>query len=509
MAHLNPEEISITQVASGVFDRKIAVTPIGLLPEIIQKSKRAQIIWAGKSIKERKKVLKEVAKKLYAHRQGLAKAIATYNGKPEFEALTSEIFPTLCNFDLFCKKAEKELSPESIFIASNPFASAKLIFQPLGVVGVISPWNFPFLLAMADVPAALLAGNAVVIKPSEFSAQVGFMIEDLFRDAEIPDGLVQVIQGYGNLGEALIGCGIHKICFTGSTATGKKVLKQAAAQMIPCALEMGGKDAAIILDDADLEQTVSGILWAGLSNCGQACASVEWVFFPATQETKVLTAFAKGLEAMQQNDVGVMNTPVQKAIVENQIKDALAKGAKIFARRHFGIEENPLRLEAQLLYEVSETSTLYAQENFGPVISFFPYENIREVKEKIKALPFGLTASIWTRDFNRTEGLIRDLEVGTVTINDHMVTAGIPEIPWLGAKDSGFGFSRSRYALRNFSKMKTVFLNPPFFKKRFWQFPYDQKSLAMGNQCLEAQFEPAFIKRWTSRIKLFWGLCFG
>ena len=335
------------------------------------------------------------------------------------------------------------------------------------------------------------------------------MIAELFNDAEIPSGLVQVIQGYGNLGEALIKSGIQKISFTGSSATGKKVYQHAAQEMIPCTLEMGGKDAAIILEDADLEKTVAGILWAGLSNCGQACASVEWVFFPATQEKMILSAFAKGLGAMQKDDLGVMNTPLQKAIVEHQIKDALGKGAHIFARRHFGSEENPLHLEARLLSGVSETSTLYTQENFGPVISFFPYADLQEVKNKLQALPYGLTTSIWTRDFNRTVDLSRDLEVGVVTINDHMVTAGVPETPWLGHKASGLGFSRSRFALRNFTKMKTVFQNPPFFKKRFWQFPYDQNGLSMGHDCIRSQFDPSWVMRLIFKVRLFWGLVFG
>lgn len=302
MVKINPEEIEIFRVSAGTVDRRIPVTPISSLPDIKRRAEEAQHLWRERSLKERVELLRGVARKLYSERRTFAKTISEYNGKPEFEALMDEIFPVLCNFDLCCKKAEKELSPEAVFIESNPFASAKIFFEPLGILGVISPWNFPFLLALADVPAALVAGNAVVIKPSEHAAQVGFLIEALF--ANFPRGLVQVIQGYGDLGQALIQSGIQKLSFTGSTLTGKKVYALAAQQMIPCSLELGGKDAAIILDDADLVKTVEGILWAGLTNGGQACASVEWVFFPKSQGKKIIEAFAKGLETLRPDDIG-------------------------------------------------------------------------------------------------------------------------------------------------------------------------------------------------------------
>jgi acyl-CoA reductase-like NAD-dependent aldehyde dehydrogenase len=458
------------------------------IPELVERARHAQESWSGQSFKARAAVLNAVVDRLADEAEEIAEHIHYFNGKTTTEAILAEVFPTLATFRYFAKVAHKHLRPKTIKLSSLPFAHSKLHRDPLGVVGVIAPWNYPFKLMLQDVPAALMAGNAVIIKVSEHSTAIGERAQKLLEDAGVPDNLVQFIYGYGDLGAALIAGGIDKVCFTGSTATGRKVYEAAARAMIPCGLELGGKDAAIVLDDADLDDAARGVMWAAFANCGQTCASVELVYVPRDMGTLLVDKLRVLIEKLPEGSVGTMNAAFQKDRVQAQLDEAYAQGAQMIAESPQGDTEHPFRLNPVLLVDVSKNCELYREETFGPVLPVFGYSDLEEVIEEVNGSPYGLTTSIWTKDRSRGEQLARRIDSGAVTINEHMITPGMPEAPWGGRKLSGLGSSMSHLALHGFSKVKYVFHDRGLVKYKFWRYPFTADKARWIRSFLSAEF---------------------
>lgn len=471
------------------------------VPELVERARRAQRTWSERSFKARAAALRAIIDRLVDEADEIAEHIHHFNGKTKTEALFAEVFPTLATLRYFAKVAHKHLRPKTLKLASLPIAYSKLHYDPLGVVGVIAPWNYPFKLMLQDVPAALMAGNAVIIKVSEHSTAIGERAQKLLEDAGVPENLVQFIYGYGDLGAALIAGGIDKICFTGSTATGRKVYEAAAHAMIPCGLELGGKDAAILLDDADLDDAARGVVWAAFANSGQTCASVELVYVPDGKKDELLGKLRSLVEKLPEGSVGAMNVAFQKVNVQAQLDDACARGAQLLAESKQGDDEHPFRFNPVLLTGVPKDSELYREETFGPVLPVFGYSNLDEVVEEVNDSPYGLTTSIWTKDRSRGEHLARRIDSGAVTINEHMITPGMPEAPWGGHKLSGIGSSMSYLALRDFSKVKYVFHDRGLVKYKFWRYPFTEDKARWFRSFLSAEFGKTIPKKIGGMIK--------
>jgi acyl-CoA reductase-like NAD-dependent aldehyde dehydrogenase len=503
------DEIPLWEARTGKARNSIAVTPVSELPEIVKKARAAGERWAALPLAERSKALMRVVDMLYKKRKEYTRELSLLNGKDEGEAFLAEIFPVLSVFRFFAKKGAKYISPEKIHLSANPIAKSILYYEPLGVVGIISPWNYPFMLSIFDMPAALMAGNAVILKSSEHSAWSGQMIEKLMAEAGLPTNLVQCIYGYGDVGAALIRSGIDKICFTGSTKTGQLVYKSAADAMIPCDLEMGGKDPALILEDADLDQAVPGILWAAFANCGQACASIEKVYVPEGRKAEFLQKAGDFLSRIPDSNFGTMNVLFQKDLVKKQLEDALARGAKVAAEKKLESSDNPYRMSAAILSDVPEEAACMKDETFGPLLPVVTYRTVDEALERMNRSEYGLTASVWTKNFARGEELAQKIQAGVVTINDHMITKGAPESPWVGHKRSGLGFAGSYHSLRAFCKLKYVYHDRGMLKFKFWRYPVDAEKQEWIDTFVESQFDPSPVRKIVATLKTLPKLLFG
>ena len=457
---------------------KVSKTEPGELPEIFAKAKQAQILWAKNSTKIRAKKLLHLREVLARKVDHVAKVIHSENGKPILEALVCEILPSLELLGYYAKLTPKKLRDREIKL-SNPilrYRKSELNYWPLGVVSVISPWNYPFFLAFSDIAVAVVAGNAVIFKPSEHTQRVGQEIQKVFDEAGFPADLIQTAYGEGELGIAIIEQKPAKIFFTGSVKTGKAIMKQAASHLIPITLELGGKDAMIILPDANLDFASSAALWGGFTNSGQACASTERLIVHESIESAFREQLLKKVAKLNpQSDLGITTVSFQKDIYEDHLQDARNCGAEFYTGGTLSADRS--RMIPTLVGGADiEKTKIYNEETFGPVIAMTTFKSIPEAIHKANQSPYGLLASVMTTNIALGEEIARQLEVGSVMINEALFSAGLPETPWGGVKNSGFGRKHSELGLYEFVNVRHI--NRPRFGflifKSLWWFPYTE-----------------------------------
>jgi acyl-CoA reductase-like NAD-dependent aldehyde dehydrogenase len=362
-------------------------------------------------------VLQEI---LARRAEALAEIIHDENGKPAFEALTCEILPALDLLKYYRKIAPKKLKDRSIQM-ENPFLRyrrSEFNYWPLGTVAVISPWNYPFFLAFGDIAVAILAGNGVVFKPSEYSPRTGDAIQNLFDEAGFPKHLLQTVHGKGDVGAAIIDQKPAKIFFTGSVRTGKAISKQASHYLIPVSLELGGKDAMLVLPDADLDHATSAALWGGFTNSGQVCASIERLIVHESIAKSFRDLLKEKMSRLSpQTDLGRITMEAQKNIYDEHLKDAKEKGAEFFMGGT--LSEDRVRMIPTLVGgNAVENTKIYNEETFGPVIAMTTFNSVQEGIEKVNASAYGLLASVMTKNLALGEEIARELEVGSVLINE-------------------------------------------------------------------------------------------
>ncbi len=492
--------------ATGETLREIPATPAEDLPKIFEQAKSAQILWASLPLKRRAQMLLQLREALINQVDSIAETLTLENGKPRFEAITAELLPCVMMLGFFAKTAPKVLRNQRIPMSWMKHRSSILNFWPVGTVGVISPWNYPFLLPFATISMATASGNAVIFKPSEVTPLVGLKIQQLFDDAGFPKHLVQTIIGDGTLGAAMIEQKPNKIFFTGSVSTGKKVMAAAARHLIPVNLELGGKDPMIVLPDADLDFATSAALWGGFSNSGQVCASVERILVhesiakPFTELLKLKALkLRQGNSAAGNNDLGAITFDRQKDLYQQQLTQARDKGAEFVLGGDFSADRRFLQPTIVTGSNI-ETLDIYNEETFGPVVAITTFRSVAEAIEKANKSNYGLLASVITRDLKMGESVAKQLEVGTVTINEVVYTAGLGETPWGGVKDSGFGRTHSAEGFREF--VNTRHIHRPksrlFVFKSPWWFPYTPLQTQMFRQAFEL-----FRRHPTDRIRAF------
>jgi acyl-CoA reductase-like NAD-dependent aldehyde dehydrogenase len=461
---------------TGEILKEIPKTPIGNLNQVFDRANRAQQLWSRTPLKKRIQKLIHLREVLCHRLDEMAKVIHQENGKPETEALACELVPSLEMITYYAKIAPKKLKAREIRFR-NPFMNYRksvVIHQPLGVVAVISPWNYPFFLAFGDIVAALLSGNAVVFKPSEHTSLIAMKMHDLFEEAGFPVDVLQTVYGEGDLGSALIEQKPAKISFTGSVATGKSIMKQAANHLIPVCLELGGKDAMIVLPDADLDYATSAALWGGYTNSGQVCASTERLLVHESIAPEFIRQLKGKIEKLSvETDLGVCTMEKQKALYETHLEDARSRNLEFVCGG--SLSDDRTRMIPTLVTGADvEGSRIYNEETFGPVIALTTFKSVREAIEKANHSPYGLLASVITKSISLGEEIASELQVGTVMINEVIYTAGTPETPWGGMKDSGFGRKHSENGLYEFTHLKHV--NRPRFGglifKSWWWYPY-------------------------------------
>lgn len=411
-------------------------------------------------------------------------AITRENGKTIVESGVVEIANGIATFDWIAKEGMRHLWPERL--REHPLTRQKrhwIVFRPLGVVGVISPWNYPFIIPAGEVGQALAAGNGVVLKPSEFTPLSGDLIASVFSEAGLPDGLLRVIHGTGEIGAALCEAGpVAKIFFTGSGVTGRKVMEAAARHGKPVMLELGGKDPAVVCADADLDRTVGGVLWSGLCNSGQTCAGVERIFVDRSVHEEFVRRLVAGAREMVPGDpkdpatqIGPMNNDMQYAKVMDQLDDALGRGARL----ECGGPEDVTGLAGKfiapaVLTGVDPAMKVMTEETFGPLLPVMAFDTEEEAVRLANDSPYGLGASVWSRDLRRARHIADRLEAGMVWVNDHTYSHGFAQTPWGGVKGSGTGVTHSRFGFYEMVDKRLVSEDPGWLPDGWWH-PYSER----------------------------------
>lgn len=447
--------------------------------EAVARARIAQAEWAGRPLKARLDALTRLGRIFTRRREEVVEAVRAETGKPRVEAL-SEVLAAVELLHHYARVAPRVLRPQQVDTGFLLGKAAQVVREPWGVVGAITPWNYPFLTPQDAITAAVAAGNAVVVKPSEFTPQAARIIPPMTTEAGMPEGLVQVVEGDGSVGAALVESGVDKVVFTGSTATGRKVMEMASRTLTPVLLELGGNDPAIVLEDADLERAAHGIAFGTYFNAGQTCLSTERVFVvDAVYDAFVerVTAVAAGLQAGEDDavDVSRLVTPAQRRIVREQLREAVESGA-ILRVGTVPAEEEPRVVPPVVVTDTAPDTALIRRETFGPVLPVIRVKDEDEAIRQANATRYGLFASVWTRDLVRGERVAGRIRAGGVSVNDTLVHYAVPGLPMGGVGDSGFGVRRGDDGLREMTRARTVMVHRWGARREFYWFPYSSRA---------------------------------
>jgi acyl-CoA reductase-like NAD-dependent aldehyde dehydrogenase len=458
---------------------------------IVDAARKVQPEWAAIAPQGRARHLREVRHNIYRHLDEIVETITQECGKPQSEALAHDVMPAVIGLQYMERNGPKWLRPDHPGWIVGPALGliSRVEYRPFGVVGCIAPWNYPFFLALMGVVPALLAGNTVVLKPSEITPGVGERIREVLEP--LPSGVATVIQGAGEVGEALIDAPCDKISFIGSPTTGRRIAETAAKHLTPVVLELGGQDAALVCDDADPDLAASGVLWGAFLNAGQACTAVERVYVADSIANEFEDKLVEKLARLRQDgrgDIGSMTTPAQLDIFKRHIADAVDKGATLVAG---GPDAGRLNADGTLwayptvIEGRTEEMDVFREETFGPLLPIVPVQDDNEAIRRINDDGFNLTASVWSRDRTRAKRIASEIRSGTVTINCHAETAGAPWAPWGGVGESGYGRLNGVYGIREFTVPTHVGTNGPVRLKRLFWYPYGEAT----NEALRAVTE--------------------
>lgn len=448
-------------------------------------ARQAQHAWAQLSFRARARHILRAREIVLAQVDDIAALISRETGKPPAEATAMEIVPTLDLMHYFAKTAEHLLKRRKIDIGQYELMgrSSYIVYKPLGVVGIISPWNFPWATPLDEVVMALLAGNAVVLKPSELTPLTALKIGDVFKQAGLPDGVLEIVTGDGSTGAALVEAGVNKVMFTGSVATGKCVAEAAAKHLTPVVLELGGKDAMIVLEDASLANAARAAVWGGFANAGQACASIERCYVHesvAKEFTQLVVDEVRKLKlgppADDEVDLGAMTTERQLRIVENHLQDAVEQGAKIETGGHRVENGGGWFHEPTVVTNVDHSMDLMREETFGPVLPIMTFKSDDEAVRLANDSVYGLTAAVFTSNIARGRRLAERIEAGTVMINEVIYTHAIAQTPWGGVKQSGYGRTHGRLGLLELVIPQHIHVNRVPWVPDVWWFRYTERA---------------------------------
>lgn len=464
----------------------IAVAEPGEVEEAVVEARLAQQAWSRASFEERSRLLRAVAAALLDAADEVAATIVAETGKPVVEAITSEVFVALDNLVWLARNLRRALRPEKLALRQLYVAQKRgaMRYEPAGVVAIVSPWNFPLAIPLTQAAAAVAAGNAAVVKPSELTPHTGAWVERLFRRAGAPAGLVRVVQGPGDtVGAVLVAAtGVDHVMFTGSVGVGRSVAERAGRRLCPTTVELGGKDPMLVLADADLPRAVAGALWGSFSNCGQICSGIERIYVEGELYEPFVAALGEragqlklGSGSDPATDLGPLISERQRDRVEELVADAVVTGATVVtggARPRVNLPG--WFFQPTVLAGEPEGARVRREEVFGPVVTVCKIANAGDGVSRANDSPFGLGASVWTRDRAVARQVAAELHAGSVWMNDVAYSYGTCQAPWGGRKASGVGRTHGIHGLRALSHVKFVDsdagrLSPP------WWFPYDER----------------------------------
>lgn len=444
-ARASRNTIEVRNPASG---RKLGEVPAfdaEQAREMIARARLAQPAWDRRGLQARCEAMQRFADVLLSRIDEVADLISLENGKARQEALTTEIIPVVNLTRYFAGRAARILAPRDIPLHTALHRRSYVHYRPRGVVLVISPWNFPFSIPTGEVVMALIAGNTVVQKPASLTPLIARKFRELMDRAAVPADVFQVCTTGGAVAEEMIGMGVDYVNFTGSTAVGRRVAERCGRHLIPCSMGLGGKDPALVLGDADVEQASNAIVWGAFANSGQTCASVERVYAHASvyeelvQKVVIKTRrLRQGDPSSLDTDVGAMTDPAQIAVLQRQVAEARAHGAKLLTGGA-GRTDKGCFFEPTVLTDVDESLEIAREESFGPLLPIMRVEDDDEAVQRANASVYGLNAYVFSRDRRHARQVAERLQAGTVMINEVLFTHAAPETPWGGVKASGIG----------------------------------------------------------------------
>ncbi len=490
-------KIASVNPATGEVLRELACAGGGEVFAAVGRARASQAAWAELGLRRRIAVLRVFQAKLHARKSEIAEAITREVGKPLAEALVTEVLVVLDAARFLIDHSWRLLRDEPVPHGNlaTKLKSGWLVREPHGVVGIISPWNYPFSIPATETLAALVAGNAVVLKPSELTPLVALELAALLHSSGVPKNVFQVAIGDGPAGAALLRSPIDKLVFTGSVATGKRIAAAAAERLLPVVLELGGKDPMLVLDDADIDVASSAAVWGAFVNAGQACLSVERCYVHRSLYESFVRACAEKTKQLRvdngmdpNTDVGPMIRERQLQVVESHVQDAKSRGATVLTGGTRLPQLGVNFYAPTVLAGVTHDMRIMREETFGPVLPIMAFDNDDEAIRLANDSEYGLAASVWTRDSKRGERLARRIHAGTVMVNDVISCFGISEAPHGGVKASGLGRTHGRFGLEEMVRVKYLDIDRMPGMKKVWWHGYGESFRRQMEGFLDMQF---------------------
>ncbi len=459
----------------------VQITSHEYLETVFDQAKEGALEWASLRLTQRARKIRLVRKILVTHMDELSQLVAAETGKTNWDGFL-EVFTTVEHMRHVCKHGPQHLRTEirspGILLNKKCFVN----YVPHGVVGIISPWNYPLILTATPVIEALMAGNAVVLKPSELTPLTGKLMTELFHEAGIPENVLQTVYGYSEIGAAIVdNPKIDMICFTGSVEIGRKIGIACAEKLKPVVLELGGKDPMIILEDANLERAAGAAVWGGFSNCGQTCISTERVYVVENIADKFIELVKSKTDALSigpdkvHSEIGALVSEGQHEKVMTHIKKAVSGGAGVVSGGENLSELGGYFIKPTVLEVLDDESDIMQKETFGPEICIMRVKDEVEAVEKANASGYGLSASVFTKNKKHGQKIARQIRAGSVCVNDVMTNYGIADLPFGGVGISGIGRVHGQEGLRSFCQTQSVLVDRFGLKKEPWWYPMNKK----------------------------------